>query len=265
VANSLSDIYAMGAKPVTAMNIVCFPSDTFSIPVLRDILRGGLDKLAEAGVALVGGHTVKDNELKYGLSVTGLVNPKRLVTNGGAKPGDILILTKPLGTGILSTTLKAGKLSRRNTALLTNSMAALNKTASELMTKTSVHACTDITGFGFAGHTTQMLENSGVAARIDSTSVPYFPGALRLAGKGYRPGGLERNREHYGSCVTIEKTVSSDFVDLLYDPQTSGGLLISVSRPKAGRLLSELREAGIADAATVGEILTGKPGNMKVS
>jgi selenide,water dikinase len=265
VANSLSDIYTMGAKPVTALNIVCFPSDTFGIPILRDILRGGLDKLTEAGVALVGGHTVKDNELKYGLSVTGLVDPKRLVTNGNSKPGDVLILTKPLGTGILSTALKAGKLSRRYAVQLTKSMATLNKIASELMTKAGVNACTDITGFGFAGHTAQMLENSGVAARIDSHSIPYFRGALRLAGKGYRPGGLERNREYYSSCVTIEKTVSSDFIDLLYDPQTSGGLLISVSRHKAGRLLKKLREAGTAEAAAVGEILAGKPGHMIVT
>ncbi len=246
------------------MNVVCFPSDTFGIPVLRDILRGGLDKLTEAGVVLIGGHTVKDNELKYGLSVTGLVDPKRLVTNGGARPGDVLILTKPLGVGILSTALKAGRLGRKTAAQFTESMAALNKTASELMMKTGVHACTDITGFGFIGHAIQLLGNSGVAARLDSRSVPCFPDAVRLASKGYNPGGLERNREHYSSCVTIDTAVPSAFHDLLYDPQTSGGLLMSVSRRKASLLLKQLHEAGIAEAAAVGETLVGKPGSLTV-
>ncbi len=166
VANALSDVYAMGGKPLTAMNIVCFPTKTLDISVLQDILRGGVDKMREAGVVLVGGHSIDDAELKYGLSVTGTVHPQRLVTNSGARAGDKLILTKPLGTGIISTALKSGIVGEETIAKLTNSMAALNDTASALMQQVGVHACTDVTGFGLLGHTVQLAENSQVGISI---------------------------------------------------------------------------------------------------
>lgn len=262
-ANALSDVYAMGGKPITAMNIVCFPAESLDISVLKDILRGGIDKMREAGVILVGGHSVDDAELKYGLSVTGTVHPKRMVTNSGVKKGDKLILTKPLGTGIISTALKAGVVDEKTVARLTKCMATLNNKASELMQEVGVHACTDITGFGLIGHTAQLARNSQVGINISSASIPLLPGTEGFARQGLCPGGLHRNREFYSNAAIIDSKVPGHIQDILFDAQTSGGLLISLAPRKAELLLDKLRQAGVEDAAIIGEAVS-EPGGMVI-
>ncbi len=264
VANSLSDVYTMGAKPLTAMNIVCFPSGKMDISVLKNILRGGADKMLEAGVILIGGHSIDDVEIKYGLSVTGTVHPKRLVTNGGARPGDKIILTKPLGIGILSTALKRKMLTETTQTRFTQCMVTLNKTAAELMQQVGAHACTDITGFGLIGHTVQLAVNSQVGIRVDSGSVPFFPEAGEFALRGVYPGGLSRNRDFYSSSVKISSKVAAYMAEILFDPQTSGGLLICVGDRKARTLLNKLHEAGISDAAIIGEVVKQPVGIITV-
>jgi len=263
--NALSDVYAMGGKPLTAMNVVCFPIKSLDISVLRDILGGGMDKMHEAGVILVGGHSVDDAELKYGLSVTGTVHPKRLVTNSGAKVGDKLILTKSLGTGIISTALKAGVVDEGTVIKFTRSMATLNGKASELMQEVGVHACTDITGFGFLGHTAQLAQNSKVGINIDTAFIPFFPEAGEFAKQGLCPAGLYRNRDFYSPCVKIASEVPIHMQDMLFDPQTSGGLLICLAPRKAERLLVRLREAGVEDAAIIGEVVSEPRGMVAVN
>ncbi len=263
-ANSLSDVYAMGGRPLTAMNIVCFPTKSLDISVLNDILRGGLDKMREAGVALLGGHSIDDKELKYGLSVTGVVHPDRLVTNAGARAGDKLILTKPLGTGIISTALKAGTAGKKTVEKITGCMATLNNRASELMQEVGVHACTDITGFGFLGHTRQVAENSQVGIKIQVASVPFFPEVEELARKGFCPGGLKRNREFYSEMVEIAEHVPEYVQDILFDPQTSGGLLISIAPDIAQLLLDRLHEENVQDAAVIGEVVDEPTGKVLV-
>ena len=255
-ANALSDVYAMGGKPLTAMNVVCFPVKSLDISVLENILRGGLDKMYEAGVTLVGGHSIDDTELKYGLSVTGTVHPKRMVTNSGAKAGDKLLLTKPLGTGIVSTALKAGRVNEETLARVTKSMATLNNKASELMQEVGVHACTDITGFGLLGHACQIADNSQVGIKIYFASVPFFPKAEEFAKMGLCPGGLYRNKEFYSQMVEIAKQVPEHVPDILFDAQTSGGLLISLAPEAAQQLLDRLHEAGVPDATIIGEVLS---------
>ena len=256
VANALSDVYTMGGKPLTAMNVVCFPINKLDISILQDMLKGGGDKMKEAGVTLVGGHSIEDAELKYGLSVTGIVHPKRLVTNAGARAGDKLILTKPLGTGIISTALKAGRVGKKTEARVTKYMAALNKKASELMQEAGVHACTDITGFGLLGHACQIAQNSRVAMKIDSASVPVFTEVAEFARAGLCPGGLHRNKEFYGKMVEFSKQVPDYTQDILFDAQTSGGLLISLAPENAKPLVTRLRKAGITDAAIIGEVIS---------
>ena len=188
-ANSLSDVYTMGGTPITAMNLVGFPSKKMDIKILNEILRGGIDKMREAGVILIGGHSLDDPELKYGLSVTGTVHPKKLITNGGAKAGDVLIMTKSLGTGIITTAIKAGVVKKALINRVSNSMAKLNKTASELMQETGVHACTDITGFGFIGHSSQLAKNSKVGLHIQADTVPFFPEVKEFSQPGIYTGG----------------------------------------------------------------------------
>jgi selenide,water dikinase len=264
VANALSDVYAMGGKPLTAMNIVCFPIKKLDISILKDILKGGIDKMKEAGVTLVGGHSIDDAELKYGLSVTGTVHPERLVTNSGAKAGDKLILTKPLGTGILSTALKAGKVSKETVAKITKYMAALNKKASELMQEVGVHACTDITGFGLLGHACQIAQNSQVGINVNSGSIPIFTEVEEFAKAGLCPGGLYRNRDFYGKMVEFSNEVPDYTQDILFDAQTSGGLLIVLAPEAAELLMSKLQKAGVQDAAIIGEIVSKPVGKMVV-
>ena len=260
-ANALSDVYAMGGKPLTAMNIVCFPTESMDISILKNILRGGIDKMVEAKVTLVGGHTVVDTELKYGLSVTGTVHPKKLVTNAGAKIGDKLILTKPLGTGIINTAVKAGVVDEQTVARVTKCMATLNDKASELMQEIGVHACTDITGFGLLGHAAQLAQNSQVGLNINIAALPFFPEAGEFAKQGLCPAGLHRNREFYSPCVRIASDIPAHVQDILFDPQTSGGLLICLAPRKAEPLLARLRQAGVEDAAIIGEVVS-EPGGM---
>ena len=254
-ANALSDVYAMGGKPITAMNIVCFPSKTLDISILRDILRGGLEKLREAGVVLIGGHSVDDEELKYGLSVTGTIHPGKVMTKSGAKAGDQLILTKPLGTGIINTAAKGGVASEETIANVTRSMSALNRTASEVMQEIGVNACTDITGFGLLGHACEMIQNSEVGLKIRASSVPIFAEAVEFARMGMIPGGTYRNKEFRSRMVKVADGLPDYMLDILFDPQTSGGLFISVSTPKADILLSGLHKAGVLEAAIVGEVV----------
>ena len=259
-ANALSDVYAMGGKPLTAMNLVCFPIKSLDISVLQDILRGGVDKLREAGVVLVGGHSIIDAELKYGLSVTGTVHPNRLVTNGGAKVGDKLILTKPLGTGIISTAVKAGVVGEELVQKVTRCMATLNDKASELMQEVGVHACTDVTGFGLLGHAIQLAENSHIAIELHLASIPYFPEVISFSQQGLCPGGLYRNKDFYSNRVQFADQIPEYMQDILFDAQTSGGLLICVGSGEAELLLDRLHQAGVEDAVSIGEIVSEPKG-----
>ncbi len=265
VANSLSDIYTMGGKPLTALNVVCFPSEQLDISILQELLAGGADKMKEAGVILIGGHSVSDKELKYGLSVTGIIHPEFLITNSGAKPGDVLILTKPLGTGIISTAMKAHKASISVIKAFTQNMSMLNKTASELMLKYRTNACTDITGFGLIGHMVQMSQNSAAGISLDSKSLPHYVEAKKYAMQGFCPGGMHRNRDFYGKYVKFYRK-PDDFTDaIIYDPQTSGGLLISVASSDASKLLNKLIKAGYKDASIIGNIVSDFPGNVLIN
>ena len=264
VANALSDVYAMGGKPLTAMNVVCFPTKSLDISVLKDILRGGADKMVEAGVILVGGHSIDDTELKYGLSVTGTVHPKRLVTNSGAKVGDKLILTKPLGTGIISTALKAKMVDKETAAKVAKCMATLNDRASALMQEVGVHACTDVTGFGLLGHACQIAQNSRVGINISSASVPLLPRAEEFAQQELYPGGSLRNREFYSTAVIIANEVPDHIQGILFDAQTSGGLLICLAPRKANLLLDRLRQADVEDAAIIGDVVSEPKGMVTV-
>jgi selenide,water dikinase len=254
-ANALSDIYAMGGKPLCAMNIVCFPSCSLPVSVLSTILKGGLEKIHEAGALLVGGHTVDDKELKYGLSVTGTVHPEKIVTNRHAVIGDCIILTKPLGTGIISTAQK-GKLARReciNAAI--TSMLSLNRLASECMVETGVHACTDITGFSFLGHAANMAKSSNVSLSIDSQRIPLLEGTQDYASQGMIPEGAYNNEKYFSPRVKLDNPIPNDRLMVLYDPQTSGGLLISVEKNKATFLLQKLIDGGAKHASIVGEVI----------
>lgn len=254
-ANALSDIYAMGGTPKTAMNIVAFPAKTMDISVLRSVIEGGLDKMREAGVVLVGGHTVEDSELKYGLSVTGYIHPDRILTKKNLQTGDRLILTKPLGTGIISTAIKAGLADHDLTEKVTQAMAALNRNAAVTMQDFPVHACTDITGFGFLGHLAEMVVDSGHGVRITAANIPIYPEALEWAAMGLIPSGAYNNRNFRGTFVDFAPDVPQNVQDLLYDPQTSGGLLIAVAAEEAEQLVIALIKRGIECAAIVGEVI----------
>jgi len=245
-ANALSDVYAMGGRPLTALAIAAFPKDA-EREILRSIFAGGLDKLREAEVVLLGGHTVQDPEIKFGYAVTGEVDPARVLANGGAQPGDVLLLTKAIGTGIISTALKFGRAPQGAIDAATQSMVTLNRAAARVLDtlpRGAVHACTDITGFGLVGHASEMAAASKCSIEIEAARVPILDGARELA-PGNSPGGARTNREHFGSGVTPESGVDPALVDLLYDPQTSGGLLISVAPAQAESLQSSLTSAGV--------------------
>jgi selenide,water dikinase len=263
-ANALSDVYAMGGVPKTAMNLVAFPAKDMDISVLRRIIEGGLDKMREAGVVLVGGHTVEDPELKYGLSVTGYIHPARVLTKKNLKPGDRLILTKLIGTGIVATAIKGGLASQEVIDRVTRAMATLNKVAAEVMQDYPVHACTDITGFGLLGHLAEMVSGSGFGVRIKADSVPVYPEALEYAAMGLVPAGAYRNRDFRLFMVDFAPTVNRILQDVLFDPQTSGGLLISVAPERAPDLLNALKAKGIQDAAMVGEVMAEPKERIKV-
>ena len=263
-ANALSDVYAMGGRPLTALNIVCFPIKTMDISVLQDILRGGMEKVHESGAIVVGGHTVEDAELKYGLSVSGVIHPAEVVLNSGSKVGDKLILTKPVGTGIISTAIKGGLANASAEAKIVRSMTTLNQKAAELMQAVGVHACTDITGFGLLGHASEMIDHSDVGMVIQASAVPFFAEARKFAELGMIPGGLHRNRDFRINMVTIEKAVPAYLADILFDPQTSGGLLIAVSAEKADGLLARMHQEGIPEAAVIGEVVAEPKGHITV-
>ncbi len=264
VANAISDVYAKGGKPLTALNIVCFPVKTMDISILREILAGGLDKMQEAGVILVGGHSVEDEELKYGLSVTGAIHPLKVVPNNGARIGDRLILTKPLGVGIISTALKGGVVGKATVDKVIGCMSTLNRQASELMQKNQVNACTDITGFGLLGHVGEMIEGTEVGVVIDSAAVPCFPETKKFIDMGLIPAGLFRNRDFRIHMVEVGGEVPAYMMDILFDPQTSGGLLISVAAEKAAALLAAMHEQGISQAAIIGEVVAEPKGRILV-
>ena len=261
--NALNDVYAMGGKPLTAMNIVCFPIKTMDKSVLREVLRGGLDKMREAGVLLIGGHSVEDNEIKYGLSVTGVIHPDKVLFNRGARAGDSLILTKPLGTGIISTAIKAEEASLELVTKAISCMTQLNKKTSEMMIAAGdIHACTDITGFGFLGHACEMIEGSNVGMNINSAAIPIFTGLQELVETGFVPGGLYRNKSFRISQIETADTCPSWLLDVFFDPQTAGGLFFSLPGKQAQNLVEKMRRSGIGDAAVVGEVVADHPGKI---
>ena len=250
--NSLSDVYAMGGRPVVALNIAGFPENSIPPDVLGEIIRGGADVARAAGVSIVGGHTVNDPEVKYGLSVVGLIDPRRVVRNGGARVGDALILTKGLGTGVLATALKRGQLSEEKTRMLVDSMTLLNRYAAEAMLLHDPHACTDITGYGLIGHGNEMAEASGVTIVFHSTSVPVLDGARDAVGRGFLTGGGKATQRFMSGKVSIAPSVDATTTAILFDAQTSGGLLIAVSPEHAASLLATLKP-NHPHAAIVGE------------
>ncbi len=263
-ANSLSDVWAMGGRPVCAMNVVCFPAGTMDPSVLRQVLEGGLETLHEARVPLVGGHSADDPELKYGLSVTGLVHPERFLRSTGARPGDRLVLTKPLGTGIIATAIKGGVAEAESVEAATRTMTTLNRRAGELMLEKGATACTDVTGFGLIGHALEMIEKTDVGLELRAGAVPILAGALELAGMGMAPAGLHRNREFSACSTEFAADVPPALADVMLDPQTSGGLLIALPADEAEALVGELRAEGGPEAAVVGEFTADHPGKAVV-
>ena len=262
-ANSLSDIYATGARPITALNIVAFPDD-LPRELLKEVLRGGAEKAAEANVPIVGGHTIKDPEPKYGLAVTGLAHPDRVLTNAGARPGDVLVLTKPIGSGVITTAAKLDRADPGVVASAIGHMSSLNKRASEAALEVGVHACVDVTGFGLLGHLRKMAQESRVSARLSIAAVPFMEGAAALSiGLGIAPGGTRQNRAYHEEGVELAGA-GEEMLDLLFDPQTSGGLLLSVGATKADKLLNALHERGVSEAAVIGEADGGSPGVIVV-
>jgi selenide,water dikinase len=262
-ANSLSDVYAMGGRPLTAMNIVCFPRRSLALEVLRDVLLGGLDVVQQADTLLVGGHSVEDPEMKYGLAVTGTVHPERVVTNAGARPGDRLVLTKPLGTGVLATAIKGEMAPPEVEAEAVQWMTTLNRDAAEAMQEVGVNACTDITGYGLLGHTLELATASAVTVELRAPEVPLIPGVRDLASVGMIPAGSFANREFCERAVTVEDGVDPLLVDLLADAQTSGGLLISVAADRAEALHEALETRGVPHPE-IGQVAEKGKGRINV-
>jgi selenide,water dikinase len=252
-ANSLSDVYAMGGRPVTAMNIVCFPT-CLPLDILKEILRGGADKVAEAGAIVAGGHSVEDDEPKFGLSVMGMVHPGKVTANSGAKPGDMLILTKPLGIGILNTAIKADLADEGAYKKAVESMAYLNKDACEAMMKVGVNGCTDVTGFGLLGHAHEMADASNVSLEIWSDYIPIIKESIDFAKMGIIPAGAYNNEGYIGKHVHFAESIKQEIRDIMYDPQTSGGLLISVPEEKLEKLMNELRMSNKTDFNLIGKV-----------
>jgi len=254
-ANSVSDIYAMGGTPLTALSVIGFPARKVPDKVMYQILCGGIDKMKEAGVAIIGGHSIDDSEIKAGFAVTGLIDKDKVVTNAAARPGDILILTKPLGTGIVAFAAQIGRADTAGIEAAARSMTALNKKASELMVKFAAHACTDITGFGLMGHLAEMALSSGVDVEIVWDDIPLLPGVLQLAAAGVLPGAVERNKESCSERARAADSLPQEMVDICYDAQTSGGLLVAIAKNNADDFLGALHKEGIADAAIIGRVL----------
>jgi selenide,water dikinase len=261
-ANSISDVYSMGGRPVTALNVVMFPSKHLDMGFLKDILRGGHDKVVEAGACLVGGHTVDDEEPKYGLCVNGVVHPERVITNAGSLPGDALILTKPLGSGVLFNAVRSGKFSFKELEKDTlPSLAALNGAAIETALRFGLHACTDITGFGILGHLLEVAHGADARVLINYKDLPFYPGALDMYKKGETTGSNKANRAMVANHhLDMRTALSRHEEELLYDPQTSGGLLLSVPKTQADDMLAALRRNGVRAAVCIGEVLDESAG-----
>ena len=253
-ANSVSDIYAMGGTPITAVSILGFPVRKIPDEAMSQILSGGIDKMNEAGVAIIGGHSINDNEIKAGFAVTGTIDKNKIITNANAQPGDMLILTKPLGTGIVNFASQIGRASSESIEAITKSMTTLNKKAAELMIKLGAHSATDVTGFSLCGHLSEMALSSGVDVEVIWDEIPLFPGVLEYASAGILPGATERNKESCGSRIIASENLPQDMIDICYDAQTSGGLLISIAENNADNLLAALHDEGISAAAIIGKV-----------
>ncbi|MDP6449348.1 MAG: selenide, water dikinase SelD [Lentisphaeria bacterium] len=263
-ANSLSDIYAMGAKPIFAVSVVGFPSKRLPIEVLTQILQGAQSKVAEAGVSIIGGHTIDDTEPKFGLAVTGVVEPGKIITNSGSQPGDVLVLTKPVGTGILTTALKQGVLDPEHEAALVQSMSALNAEAAAAMQAVGVNGCTDVTGFGLLGHLLEMMNGSDTTAVIEADAVPLLPSAVDAAAAGVIPGGTRNNEVYTAVSVAYDDRISSVTRALFNDAQTSGGLLMAVPSDRETALLAKLEARGVRDARTIGKVVASQDKRITV-
>jgi selenide,water dikinase len=261
-ANSVSDIYAMGGKPLTALSVLAFPVERLSPRIMNKMLQGGIDKLGEAGVAVLGGHSIKDKEIKFGFAVTGTVHPDRMTVNSKARPGDVLILTKPIGTGTLSFARQIGRAPAEGLAEAERSMTELNRAAAEAMTAAGVTTATDVTGFGLAGHLSEIAVQSGVEAEVYGEAIPLFSGVMDLIRAGVVSGAVERNREYASAFVKPEKGVGEDLETVLYDPQTSGGLLVAVRKSKAPAFLAALKKRGVGQAAVIGRVTRKGPGRI---
>ncbi len=253
-ANSLSDVYAMGGRPISALSIVGFPNKPERMEILEKILQGGLAKMQEAGCSVIGGHSIGDDEIKFGYAVTGLVNPQRVLANRGARPGDRLVLTKQIGTGVISTALKEGRASEASERAAVESMVALNRAAAEVATEFTIHAATDVTGFGLLGHAREMAVASGVSLLLDHRAVEFLPEARDYSRKGFIPGGLKRNIEFLGGCVEFAGDIAEEVRNLFFDPQTSGGLLLAVEEGEAEELLKALSARDVP-ARRIGEAI----------
>jgi selenide,water dikinase len=261
-ANSLSDIYAMGGKPLTALSIVGFPIETMSHKIMNRMLRGGIDKMKEAGVEVIGGHSIKDTEIKFGFAVTGVIDPRKIITNDKAEPGDVLILTKPIGTGVISFASQLDRASKEAMEVIGRSMTELNKVAAETMVETGVTTATDITGFGLMGHLSEMVAQSGVTAEIYADQVPFFEGVLAYVRDELISGAIERNREYAAQYVEVTEGVSEDVEIALYDPQTSGGFLIAINGDKAEKFMQQLHKNGLESAAIIGKVVAKSDGKI---
>lgn len=261
--NALSDIYAMGAKPILALNVLCFPTCDYPEDVVGDILRGGADACREAGIVIAGGHSIQSSEPIYGLAVTGVVNPKAVLTNGGAQIGDILVTTKPIGTGVMLLGSKGEAISEEQLKQLFSSMTLLNKSALDIAIKYQLHAATDITGFGLVGHFTEMSIASNLSADLYIDELIFFPGARELASQGFVPTGAYGNRKTFANAVLNLDDIEEALQDLIFDPQTSGGLMFAVAETDAEKLLQDLKQGGL-EAAIIGQFKNGKAGKIEV-
>lgn len=254
-ANAVSDVYAMGGTPLVALNVVCFPEGELPPSVLADVLIGGREKMDEAGVVVIGGHSVSDRELKYGLAVTGTIDPAKMVTNAGARPGDVLVITKPIGTGVLATALKNEALADDLLASVTATMAELNRASSLAMVEAGASAATDVTGFGLVGHAAGLADASGVTLEIEVPRVPLIEGALETVRAGFRPAGLLANQQYYRRLVKLESRADGHLLDLMNDPQTSGGLLIALPEDRLERFAAAYEERGGGSHWPIGRVL----------
>jgi selenide,water dikinase len=263
-ANSLSDVYAMGGNPLTALNLVMFPSKKLDMGFLKEILRGGSDKVLEADASMGGGHSVDDNEPKYGLAVTGSVHPDRILTNCGAQAGDALILTKPLGTGVLFNANRSGKLAYPELEAILPQIAALNRRAMDVALKFEIHACTDVTGFGILGHTLELVQGSGVQIDLIYDHLPFYQNALRMYQKGETTGSNKANRKQAAGFWEMTTDKSAEEQALLFDPQTSGGLLLAAPDSQADNLIAQLKKEGVEAAVRVGEVVPSEKPFIRV-